>query len=344
MALKQKKVEPLRGDIVAVAIFGVCFASLAMTIKNMPHFIKPMLTTLVDQPFDDPAWIFEPKWDGFRAIAVLEDRPRRAVLYSRNQNIFRQFAPVSEALQKLPLSAVLDGEIIAADSKGKTSFQILQNYQNNGKGQLIYEIFDLLFLHGKDLRHLPLLDRKKLLKAYLSKNRSKHLRLSPFLRKKGTKVFAQAVKKGTEGIIAKKADSQYLSGQRTRLWLKIKTHLRQEAIIIGFTEPTGGRKYFGSLLLGVYEDGKLKFVGHTGSGFDEDDLRDIHAKLKTIVTKTSPLQINPKSRTKAYWVKPKLVAEISFAKWTSEGIMRQAIFMGLRPDKKPKEVKREIPK
>ena len=302
--------------------------------------IKPMLATLVGKPFDDPNWIFEIKWDGFRAIA--EVSKSRVELYSRNLLSFNErFAPIVKALQKLKLSAVLDGEVVVLDNKGKSHFQLLQNYLQNKEGNLIYYVFDILFLDGKDLRKLPLLERKKILKKILRKNSM--IKYSDHVVTYGKKFFEIAKKQDLEGILAKDSQSPYRSAQRSMEWQKIKLHKQQEAVIGGFTEPRGSRKKLGALVLGVFEKGRFVYIGHTGGGFNEQTLNLVYNKLKSLAQKNSPFQSVPKTNAPVTWVKPKLVCEVKFEEWTTDGHMRQPIFLGLRIDKKATDVKREIP-
>jgi bifunctional non-homologous end joining protein LigD len=304
--------------------------------SDMPQNIKPMLATLVDKPFDRKGWLFEIKWDGYRAIAEID---KDIKLYSRYGNLFNDKYPeIVEGLKKVGHRAVLDGEIVALDAEGRSQFQLLQDYQKTHRGNLLYYVFDILWLDGRDLRKLPLWERKKILKSTLPE--IKNIKYSDHIEEKGKKFFALAIKKNIEGIMAKDGSSPYLSG-RTKSWLKIKNVNEQEVIIGGFTQPRQSRKYFGALVLGVYERGKLIYVGHSGSGFDEASLADLYDKMKPLITKECPFKIEPKTNEPATWLKPKLVAQVKFAEWTRDGIMRQPIFLGLREDKSAKEVRRE---
>jgi bifunctional non-homologous end joining protein LigD len=307
---------------------------------SMPHDIKPMLATLIEEPFDDPNWLFEIKQDGYRAIAEIE---RGAVLlYSRNNLPFnRKFPSVARSLESIPGSAVLDGELVALDDKGRSYFQLLQNHLRAGSGEISYFVFDLLYLNGKDLRGLPLTSRKEMLRELLPE--LPDIRFSDHLTEYGKDFFALAQKNNLEGIIAKKADSVYQTGRRSKDWLKIKIRLQQEAVICGFTEPRGSRKLFGSLVLGAYEKGRLIHIGFSGGGFDDRLLRSIHQKLQEIVQKESPFSTKVKADMRITWVEPVLVCEVAFSEWTDEGLMRQPVFLGLRDDKDPATVLREIP-
>ncbi|MBC5994483.1 DNA ligase D [Pontibacter cellulosilyticus] len=306
---------------------------------DMPYAIVPMMAKLTDAPFDSEDWIFEIKWDGYRAIA--EVKSGEVELYSRNGKSFGdKYKPILDSLQQLSQNAVLDGEIVVLNDEGYATFQQLQNYQNTPSEHLYFYVFDLLYLNGQDLRDLPLLERKQKLETLL-KEELPAVRYSDHVIGRGKDFFKEAQRKQIEGIMAKKADSPYRDGKRSSEWLKIKTHLRQEAVIGGFTEPKGKRKHIGALLLGVYENGEFTYVGQSGSGFNSKSLEALKAKLDPLKQKESPFSDKVKPNAPATWVKPKLVAEITFAEWTSDGIMRQAIYEGLREDKDASDVVRE---
>jgi bifunctional non-homologous end joining protein LigD len=309
-------------------------------VGPMPHSIKPMLATLIKKPFDDPDWIFEVKWDGYRAIAEIHDRD--VLLYSRNLISFnKKFSPIADSLRKLKFEALLDGEIVVVDDGGYPDFQMLQDYRKSGRGNLVYYIFDLLYFEGHDLRNLPLVRRKNLLKKILPS--VPKIRFSDHVRKDGVLFFNIAKQKGLEGIIAKDSRSAYRISTRSRQWLKVKTHLTQEAVIAGFTEPGGQRKDFGALVLGVFEGDELVFIGHVGGGFSSKTLKEIRRRLAPLVVTVCPLKVEPKTNKPATWVKPELVCEVVFHGWTDEGIMRQPVFTRLREDKNAREVLREEP-
>jgi bifunctional non-homologous end joining protein LigD len=309
-------------------------------VKPMPHGIKPMLATLVREPFDHPEWLFEVKWDGYRAIAEVQGG--KVSLYSRNGiSLDKKFFSVAEALQKSGFEAVLDGEIVVVDDQGLPNFQMLQNYQKSGRGHLIYYVFDLLFFAGHDLTGLPLLRRKDLLKKILPAGR--YIKFSDHVEKEGILFFKVVKEKGLEGIVAKNSRSPYQMERRSRQWLKVKTQLTQEGVIAGFTEPKGGRRYFGSLVLGAFEGGELIYIGHSGGGFGAETLKEIFARLQPLIQDECPFKINPTPDTPVTWVKPKLVCEVVFAGWTEEGLMRQPVFSRLRQDKDAREVGRENP-
>jgi bifunctional non-homologous end joining protein LigD len=302
--------------------------------------IRPMLATLTDKPFDNPDWIFETKWDGFRAVAVVA--PGKAKLYSRNGlDISRKYPSIVDALAKIKESAVLDGELVALDARGRSRFQLLQNAERE-KVRLLYCVFDLLYLDGMDTRKLKLIERKAALKAILPK--SKLLLYSAHVARKGIAAFERAKRAGEEGVMAKLAPSRYHSGVRTRDWLKVKAHQEQEVVIVGFTAPRRSRKYFGALVLAVREDGAWAYVGRAGTGFDAARLRDIHALMAPLFTDKKPVVAKVPNERSTTWIKPKLVAEVKFTEWTTGGEMRHPVFLGLRTDKKASEVVRELPK
>jgi bifunctional non-homologous end joining protein LigD len=303
-----------------------------------PHNVKPMLASLVDEPFDRAGWIFELKWEGYRAIAEVGGRGVR--LYSRNHKSFEQkFAPIVETLRGLGHKAVIDGEIVVLDDRGRSHFQLLQNYQTTGEGRLQYYVFDLLYLDGRDLRGLPLRRRKELLAEVIRGVSNIHL--SEHVEEKGVAFFKAAEEQGLEGIIAKDAESVYREGVRSHAWLKIKTHRRQEAVIGGFTEPRGSRKNLGALVLGVYEGNDLVYIGHTGGGLNTRGLADLRSRLQPLVQRQCPFKKKPKANAPVHWVEPKLVCEVTFQEWTGDGRMRIPIFVGLREDKPAHSVRRE---
>jgi bifunctional non-homologous end joining protein LigD len=301
--------------------------------------LRPMLATLTDQPFDDPAWVFETKWDGFRAIAVAS--PGHASLYSRNGNdISGKYPAVCAALAAIKHPAVLDGELVALDAAGRSRFQLLQNAERE-QTRLLYCVFDLLYLDGKDLRGETLLERKAALKRILPK--SKLLLYSEHVTGEGIKAFNRAKRVNEEGVMAKLAGGHYHSGLRTREWLKVKASQEQEVVIVGFTAPRRSRKYFGALVLAVRENGFWSYVGRAGTGFDAARLRDLHALMVPLITDKKPVPEKVPDLGNTTWIKPKLVAEVKFTEWTAKGEMRHPVFLGLRTDKKATEVTRELP-
>lgn len=310
------------------------------TDDPMPHSVKPMLATLVDRSFDRTGWYFELKWDGYRAIAEISDN--NVALYSRKGTSFTgRFEPIVQSLKRLGHDAVFDGELVVVDREGRSRFQLLQNYQKTGKGQLLYYVFDLLYLDGSDLRGEPLRRRKELLKTVLG--HSSNIVLSEHIERDGIRFFEAAVARGLEGIIAKDASSRYREGVRGTAWLKIKARNRQEAVIGGFTEPRGSRKDLGAVILGVYQGTDLVYIGHTGGGSRAEDLSQLRSRLEPLIRASCPFKKKPKTNAPAHWVEPKLVCEVAFQEWTDDGAMRQPIILGMREDKPPRTVRRELP-
>jgi bifunctional non-homologous end joining protein LigD len=304
----------------------------------MPHRVKPMLATTGKEPFADPDWLFEVKWDGYRAVAEIGEGT--VALYSRNLLPLEQkFPPVVAELRRFGFEAVLDGEIVVVDSQGKADFELLQNYNTTGRGHLVYYVFDLLHLQGHDLTGLPLGTRKELLKRMLPP--LAHVRVSDHIVGDGILFFKAAAAKGLEGIIAKHGQSRYEIGLRSRQWLKLKTRQTQEGIIAGFTAPRGGRRHFGTLVLGVYEKGELVCIGHAGGGFSTGELATIRSTLEPLIQEECPFDRCPEAGQPVTWVRPELVCEVVFQGWTAEGVMRQPVFSRMREDKAPHDVVRE---
>jgi bifunctional non-homologous end joining protein LigD len=296
--------------------------------------MQPMLATLVDAPFDGRDWVFETKWDGFRIVAAIEKRS--VTLYSRSGLIVSDnYLPIAQALEKVRKDGVIDGELVAIDAQGISRFQLLQNARRTA-ANLRYCVFDLMFLAGKDLRGLPLIERKERLRVLLPKDPL--LIYSEHLPEHGKRYFKEAEKAGLEGIMAKRADSRYLSGARSKAWLKIKTARRQEVVIVGFTAPRRTRPHFGALVLAVREGSAWRYVGHVGTGFSHAALEAIHTKLSPLRMSSSPFKHRVKDEATTTWVKPKLVGEVRFTEWTDAGEMRHPAFLGLREDKKPTDV------
>lgn len=300
-------------------------------------FSTPMLASITEKPFDNPDWVFENKYDGYRTLAVINEED--AELFSRNKISFtNNFKPISEDLKKMSHNVVLDGEVVIEDESGRSNFQLLQNYLKTGKGSIKYYVFDILNLDGNDTTRLTLLERKELLKMLLSKFKFSNTFYSDHIQEKGIDFFELAAKNEMEGIIAKKADSPYTIGKRSGDWLKIKLSQQEEAIIIGITEPKNSRAYFGALLLGQYEDNKLKFIGKCGTGFTQEILKELHAKFAPYFMDKSPLEEKIPLRDKIQWIKPKFICQVKFTEWTEGDHLRQPVYLGLRIDKKVKEV------
>jgi len=331
---------------------AVMSSALSDPVKRpMPTTIHPMLATPVDQPFDGSEWLFEIKWDGYRAIAFIENGKSRLV--SRNQNELTARFPELKDLPKFvhAKTAILDGEVVALDDEGRASFSLMQQRTGfraggrrsaaNADVPVLYYAFDLLYLDGYDWRKLPLEERKKKLASILITGDA--LRYSDHYEKQGKALFEMARAKGLEGILAKKRDSIYQE-RRSTDWLKIKITHRLEAVIGGYTEPEGSRAHFGSIVLGLYDkQGRLIHVGQAGSGFDQKSLDEIWKLLKKRETKKNPFYGEVEALRKVTWVKPELVAEIEYAEWTggasggSGPKLRAPVFLGLRDDKDPKD-------
>lgn len=309
--------------------------------RKVKDAMKPMLATLGKEPFDDKDWLFEIKWDGYRAVAETGDKDVR--LYSRNGLSFVDaYSAVRDDLRRIKKNMVLDGEIIALDDSGKPDFQLLQHASNEPSTVIQYQVFDLLQLEGKDLADLPLIERKKMLSKVLPE--SHHIRYCDHVEERGKQFFELAKEHDLEGVIAKWKESTYVEGTRSRSWLKIKNHRSQEVVIGGFTAPRNSREHFGALLLGVYKGKDLIPVGHTGTGFDANSLKELAKAMTPLVRKTSPFAGKVDANEKPTWVTPKLVANIKFTEWTRDGRMRHPVFLGLRTDKDPKSVRVEAPR
>jgi bifunctional non-homologous end joining protein LigD len=314
-----------------------------------PADIKPMLATLVDKPVDEKGWLYEVKWDGFRAISYSN---KEAVdLRSRNNKDFnKKFYPIYQALKDWNVNAVVDGEIIVVNDKGKPDFNALQEWRSEADGDLVYYLFDILWLDGYDLTNVPLIERKEILKQIIPAQGN--IRISEAFETSATEFFALADKLDLEGIIAKKYDSIYKPDFRSREWLKIKTQKHQEAIIAGYTINENTNKKFSALLMGVYEGKELIFIGPVGTGFTSKMQDELLKRMKPIQTSQCPFaevpEYNKPSRfrpnppkAKVVWLKPELVAEVSYRAVGGDGGMRHPSFRGLRDDKHPKDVKRE---
>ena len=318
--------------------------------SKMPEKVKPMLATLVNEPFDDPDWTYEVKWDGYRSIAYINKGT--VELSSRNNKSFTEkYYPLVATMKQWTINAVLDGEILVIGKDGKANFGALQNWRSEADGDLVYYAFDLLWYEGKDITGQPLSERQAILKEILP-TKDDHVRLSQVFTASGLEFFEAAKKMQLEGIMAKKSSSTYHPDARSKEWLKVKVNQRQEVVIGGYTKNEGSAKAFSSFLLGVYEKGKLHYVGKVGTGFNAKTQKEMMEQFKPLVTDTIPFSsepdVNKPSRfrpnppkAEATWLKPELVCEVSFAEVTSDGVFRHPSFEGMRADKKAKEVMRE---
>ncbi len=254
-------------------------------VAEMPHEVKPMLACLVESAFDDPNWLFEIKWDGYRAIAEVDQGAVR--LYSRSgQSFTERFAPVADALAKLDMQAVLDGEIVVVDDTSAARFNLLQNYRTSGAARWCTMSSTCFTWRGTHSISLPLVRRKEILQAALPQ--LDHVRFSSHIEANGTGLFREVALRGLEGVMAKRARAPTGWGERSRDWLKIRSTMRQEAVIGGFTEGRGGRKWFGSLILGIFTARGLEYVGHAGSGISDSELSEIAATLQPLVIDRCP--------------------------------------------------------
>ncbi len=306
--------------------------------KKLTRYYKPMLATPFATAFDDKEWIFEIKWDGYRAIA--ECGSKEVKLYSRNGLSFRdKYAVIAKALEHIKHKIVIDGEIVVLNKEGKPSFQLLQQYEEDPGNPIIYYVFDLLFLNGKDIRELPLTERKALLKKALGVKKNAIVQFCDHVTGKGISFFKKAKELNLEGVMAKKADSKYTCGIRTKEWLKIKNHHSREAVIVGFTQPRGSRNHFGALILAEKRGTKFTYIGHTGTGFTEKVLKELRGQMQKFITQKSPFESSIKVNSPVTWLTPKLVCEIKYTEQTSDGMLRHPVYMGLRIDKKADEVK-----
>ena len=311
-----------------------------------PTRLTPMLATLVDKPFDRQGWLYEVKWDGYRALAFLK---RDSVeLKSRNDKSFtKKYYPITRALKDWKVDAVIDGEIVVVGENGVSRFESLQNWRSEADGHLLYYVFDILWLEGRDLTGLPLTERKNILQSLVPEDSI--IKMSDSFEESGLQFYEAAKKMGLEGVIAKRADSTYHIGARTRDWLKIKAKKRQEMVIGGFTKNEASRKRFSALLVGVFDGKKFVYTGKVGTGFSDHTQRELMNRFDRLIIRKSPFtelpdinrptrfQPNPPHAT-ATWLKPELVCEVSFTEMTTDGVMRHPAFEGMRTDKKAKDV------
>ena len=319
-----------------------------------PRFIEPMKARLQETPPAHGNWLYELKFDGIRAIAIKDGK--KVSLISRNGNkLDKRFPEVAEAIQDLTVNdCVIDGEVVALDEDGRSSFQLLQALEMEGrKAPLAFYVFDLLQLSGKSLINLPIEDRKQLL-AKLGESVGDPIRYSGEITGDVNSLLAEVQRRGLEGLIGKQRGSKYEPGRRSGTWIKLKTVHEQEFVIGGYTPPGGSRKHFGAVLVGYYEKGKLRFAGKVGTGFTEKFLSALYKKFRAEERDDCPFVdlpskhggqwvqgITPSMMNKMHWVNPKFVVQIKFAEWTRDGKLRQPVFLGLREDKNPRDITRE---
>jgi bifunctional non-homologous end joining protein LigD len=325
----------------------------SVTPARVPDFVEPMKAKLVgSMPPGD--WIYEIKFDGYRALALRGGSETQ--ILSRNQkDLGSKFPEVKDSIAALDVQdAIIDGEIVALDEKGRSSFQLLQSFDmGEQRPPIFFYAFDLLWLNGKNLQNLPIEERKAKLEELLKKPPGV-IRYSVSFTRDIPELLDRAHKLGLEGLIGKRCGSRYEAGKRTGAWIKVKLHQEQEFVIGGYTEPEGSRKYFGALLVGFYESKNLKFGGRVGTGFSDKLLRSLYSELQKIRVDTCPFYNLPavgRSRwdqgltvaemRRCRWVKPVMVCQIKFTEWTRDDRLRQPVFLGIREDKKADEVVRE---
>ena len=315
--------------------------------KPFSDHLKPMLATLVNEAFDEEGWLYEIKWDGYRAVAFMNKK--KLELKSRNDKSFNdKFYPVYDALKAWNINAIVDGEVVVVSEKGAANFGALQNWRSEADGELLYYVFDILWYDGYDLTGLALTERKAILAELVPKDSV--IVLSKDFETSGIEFLDAAKRMGLEGIMAKRKDSLYHIGNRTNEWLKIKANLRQEVVIGGYTNNVGSPKPFSALLVGVYDEkGKFIYTGKIGTGFNDKTQKEMLAQFQPLIIDHPPFEaepdINKPSRFRpnppkatATWLRPELICEVSFAEMTTDGVMRHPSFEGMREDKKAKEV------
>lgn len=316
---------------------------LARRVKRdpLPKLKSVMLATLVDAPFDDDEWLFEIKWDGYRAICTVHENGKLTLASRNDIDLLARFPDLddlADAFSSLPI--MVDGEIVSLDERGRSEFQRLQDYQMS-KTTLTFVAFDLLYADGRDLRKTPLEQRKALLERLIEDHEvvlySKHVVGT------GMELFEVAQERGLEGIIGKKRASLYQE-RRSRDWVKIKAQHEAEFVVGGWTDPRGSRKGFGALLLGAHHEGKFRYVGSVGTGFSHKVLSDLHERLMRMTRKTSPFDTPVDVAEPAHWVKPEMVVQVRFTEWTRDLVLRHPAYLGLRFDKPASAVAIELPK
>ncbi|WP_126973960.1 DNA ligase D [Gynurincola endophyticus] len=337
----EKKTAPKkqRSTVTSPSVFTAEELSAAKRIKFFPAKWRPQLATLTDEVFDNDEWLFEDKYDGYRAL--LQINKGKVNLVSRNGLSFNEKYPaIAEALSIIQEDVILDGEIVVEDKKGNSHFQWLQYYHENpDQGSLKCYVFDILYFNGFDLTSLQNIQRKKILEAVLPESAT--IVYSKHISGKGKQALKKADKKGIEGIIAKRKEAPYLTNKRSKDWLKIKINKEQEMVIGGYTEPTGKRIGFGAILVGYYEGKEFRYAGKVGTGFNDEKLQEFFATFKKLERKTNPFNTTPLEKN-VHWLKPELVAQIKYSEWTENGSLRHPVFIALRTDKKPTAVKREV--
>jgi bifunctional non-homologous end joining protein LigD len=303
--------------------------------EAMPTKLEPMHAELADAPFNRPGWAWEPKLDGYRVMVFVSDKGV-SMRSRRGLELAGDFPKLSAALEQQGPSMILDGEIVAFDEAGKPSFNAMQNRSQ----RVVFYAFDLLYFAGADLRKAPYSDRRRYLAQCLLP--------SPLVQlvhaaDDGTALYSAALASGFEGVIGKRKDSRYEAGKRSGAWLKVKSTNSGDFVVGGYTKGQGAREPLGALLLGYWQKGKLQYASHVGSGFDDRSLAQVLAQLEPLRRKTNPFATKPEVNAPATWVEPKVVAEVKFQGWTDEGSLRAPVFLRLRDDIDPKDVRRSVP-
>lgn len=296
-----------------------------------------MLATSIEEPFDNKDWLFEIKWDGYRVIAEIDKE--KVFLWSRNSKLLnKKFSIIADSLAKLNQDIILDGEVVVLNNDGLPVFNWLQNYPAENRGVLVYYVFDLLSFRRKNLEDLPLTERKSLLEKIIPPSLP-HIKISQHINKTGVEFFLKAKEMGFEGIVGKEKSSKYLPGKRTSKWLKIRAQNFDEVVVGGYAKPINKTASFKALLVGQYQNNDLVYAGRIGTGFTETDSEKILEFLNKTKTNTSPFS-DLKFSKDTVWVKPLLVCRIKFIEWTESGSARQPVFLGIRSDIDPKDVKK----
>jgi bifunctional non-homologous end joining protein LigD len=328
---------------------------LARAPQSTPRFIEPMKALLSDELPPGSEWAYEVKLDGIRAIAI-RDNSQIQIFSRRPRDLTAEYPEIVKELARLPAKRwILDGEIVAVDSQGRSSFQLLQNRKNSrSENQIFLYLFDVINLDGHDIAQFAWEQRRALLQTLLRKA-DDPIRLSASLEAPAASVWKEIVKQGLEGVIAKRRDSRYEVGRRSGAWLKVKTQNEQEFVIGGYTPPEGSRKYFGAIIVGYYDGKDLMFASRVGTGFDFAKLKSLYDRFQKLRTTQCPFANLPTKRKgrfgggvtaadmrRCVWLKPKLVSQVRFYEWTADGNLRQPVYLGLREDKRATEVVREV--
>jgi bifunctional non-homologous end joining protein LigD len=303
-----------------------------VTVARIPFRLRPMLATLVAEAFHLPGWVYEEKYDGFRILAYKDGRT--VTLLTRNlKDRTEDFSEVATAVRALPApTLVLDGEVCVFDAEGISRFQLMQRRE---AGASAFMVFDCLFARGRDLRREPLAERRRALEKEMPEQET--LRLARRLADDGFDAFREAQRRGLEGVIAKDASSRYEADTRSLAWRKVKVRQEEEFVIGGFTRPEGSRTHFGALLVGAWDDGRLRYAGKVGTGYTATTLATLMARFRPLVRETSAFADAPRERA-VTWLTPELVAQVGFTELTDDGRLRHPTFLGMREDKAATEV------